>query len=160
MVMTLGCLPILCWPPDMAHRAEDFIGAWSLVDWRIEYPDGGVTRPFGDAPRGYIIYAESGIMTASITQADRASLGTANARHARDAQKAAAFDSYFHYAGPWRIEGDSVIHEVTLSLNPDMVGTDQHRLAAFDGAGGLILSAAEPLKTGAARTHILQWQRV
>ena len=142
----------------MPHRIEDFLGAWHLVDWRIEYPDGGVTRPFGEAPRGYILYADDGTMSASIARAARAPFGLANARNASAEAKAAAFDSYFHYAGPWRIEGEEVVHQVTMSLNPDMTGTEQRRLARFDGAGGLVLSAHEG--SGAkARHHILAWQR-
>ena len=73
------------------------------------------------------------------------------------AQKSAAFDSYFHYAGPWRIEGEEVVHEVAMSLNPDMTGTEQRRLAQFDGQGGLILSAYEDIGQGRSRHHILQW---
>ncbi len=143
----------------MAHRPNDFLGTWNLVDWRIEYSDGGVTRPFGDCPHGYIIYSADGIMSASIARGRRAALGIANARNAAVEQKAEAFDSYFHYAGPWRIEGTDVVHAVTMSLNPDMSGTEQRRLAVFDNAGGLELSAHEALKGGASRRHVLQWKQ-
>lgn len=142
----------------MPHKPEDFIGSWHLVDWRIEYPDGAVTRPFGDGPQGFIVYAADGIMTASIAKPTRPTFGIANARNASEAQKAAAFDSYFHYAGPWRIEGEEMLHAVTMSLNPDMTGTEQRRRAVFDGTGGLTLSARERLKDGTSRHHILQWR--
>lgn len=141
----------------MPHKPEDFIGAWKLVDWRIEYDDGGVTRPFGERAQGYIVYSADGTMTASIAKGDRQKFGIANARNAASAQKSAAFDSYFHYAGPWRIEGEEVVHEVAMSLNPDMTGTEQRRLAQFDGQGGLILSAYEDIGQGRSRHHILQW---
>ena len=143
----------------MPHDPNAFIGAWHLVDWRIEYPDGSITRPFGEGAHGYIVYTANGIMTASIAKAERARFGQANARRASDAQKAAAFDGYFHYAGPWRLEGEDVVHAVTLALNPDMMGTEQRRHAAFDGAGGLVLSAFETIKTGEQRHHILAWRR-
>jgi hypothetical protein len=143
----------------MPHSIEDFVGAWSLVDWRIDYSDGGVTRPFGTEAQGYIIYSANGIMVANIAHGARERFGLANARNAALAQKYAAFDSYFAYAGPWRLEGNEVVHTVTMSLFPDMTGSEQHRLAVFDGKGGLTLSAHEPLKDGASRHHILQWQR-
>ena len=142
----------------MPHSCEDFIGAWSLVDWRIEYADGAVTQPFGASAQGYIVYAPNGIMTATICKAGRTNFGIANARNATIEQKAAAFDSYFHYAGPWHLDGDHVVHAVTMSLNPDMAGTDQRRLAVFDRTGGLTLSALEATSSG-SRHHILQWQR-
>lgn len=127
----------------MSHSPDDFIGTWQLIDWRIEYSDGGGTRPFGEAARGYIIYSTDGTMTASIAKAERPPFGIANARNASADQKAAAFDSYFHYAGLWRIEGEDVVHAVVISLNPDMTGTDQRRRAVFDDTGGLTLSASE-----------------
>lgn len=142
----------------MPHNPEKFFGAWRLIDWRIEYSDGGVTRPFGDGAHGYIIYSVDGTMTASIAKAVRAPFGIANARNASAEQKAEAFDSYFHYAGSWRIDGEVVVHGVTMSLNPDMKGTEQRRLAVFDGSGGLSLSAHEALKDGGSRHHILQWK--
>lgn len=142
----------------MSHKPENFVGTWKLVDWRIEYSDGSVTRPFGEGAHGYIIYSADGTMTASIAKATRPPFGIANARNANAAQKIEAFDSYFHYAGPWRIEDDEVVHSVTMSLNPDMTGTEQRRLAVFDDADGLTLSAKEALKDGACRHHILQWE--
>lgn len=142
----------------MPHKPEDFVGAWQLIDWRIEYSDGGVTRPFGEGAHGYIIYSADGTMTASIAKPARPPFGLLNARNANAEQKAAAFDSYFHYAGPWRIEGEEVVHAVTMSLNPDMTGTDQRRLAVFNGLGELTLSAHEALKDGTERHHILQWK--
>jgi len=142
----------------MSHKPENFVGTWKLVDWRIEYSDGSVTRPFGEGAHGHIIYSADGTMTASIAKATRPPFGIANARNANAAQKIEAFDSYFHYAGPWRIEDDEVVHSVTMSLNPDMTGTEQRRLAVFDDADGLTLSAKEALKDGACRHHILQWE--
>lgn len=142
----------------MPHDRSDFIGAWRLLDWRIEYSDSSVTRPFGEGAHGYIVYSSDGTMTASIAKAERAPFGLANARNASEQQKAAAFDSYFHYAGPWDVDGDEVVHTVTMSLNPDMTGTQQRRVARFSGDGELTLSAFESTKNGCKRHHILQWQ--
>jgi hypothetical protein len=143
----------------MQHDPTNFIGAWRLVDWRIEYTDGAVTRPFGEGACGYIVYSADGIMTASIAKAPRPPFGIANARNASAARKAEAFDSYFHYAGHWRNEGEDVVHAVKISHNPDKTGTEQRRLAVFEGKGGLTLSAREALKDDASRHHILQWQK-
>ena len=144
----------------MAHLPSDFLGAWSLVDWRVEYEDGGVTRPFGTDATGYILYTAEGIMAATITKAGRLALDVTNPRVAGDSAKGAAFDSYFNYAGAWRIEGDTVVHSVTMALNPNMTGTEQPRLATFDGKGGLTLSAEEKRANGKSRSHIIQWRRI
>lgn len=144
----------------MPHDPRDFVGAWQLVDWRIEYDDGSVTRPFGENADGYIVYSADGIMSASIAGARRTQFDQSNVRHARDSEKAAAFDSYFHYAGRWHVDGGDIVHRVTMSLNPGFVGTKQVRHAAFDGAGGLVLSASEAIHGGRLRHHFLQWRSV
>lgn len=58
----------------------------------------------------------------------------------------------------WRIEENEIVHAVTMSLNPDMTGTDQRRLATFDSLCDLTLSAKERMKNGDSRHHILQWK--
>lgn len=144
----------------MSLRPEQFLGAWSLIDWRIEYDDGRVTRPFGEDATGQLIYAPDGSMSATVCAARRPCFDVANARDATGAQKAHAFASYFHYAGTWRLEDDDlVVHAVEFALNPDMAGTEQRRHARFGGATTLTLSAREETGEGAGRQHILQWKR-
>ena len=142
-----------------ALQPEQFYGAWSLVDWRIDYRDGGVTRPFGEEAIGQILYTEDGHMSATVSKPARAKLTQSNARNASDNDKAQSFDSYFHYAGTWTLVGETVAHTVGFSMNPNMVGTKQIRNAHFETVDKLILSAFEPLKSGGQRHHILKWQR-
>ena len=144
----------------MSLAPDSLVGAWSLVDWRIEYRDGRVTRPYGDDASGQLLYSADGRMSATVAAASRARLEQANARKASDVQKAAAFDSFFHYAGTWRIEDDTVVHSVVFALNPDMVGTEQRRKASLNEANDLELSAGESLDEGSARRHVLTWRRV
>lgn len=135
------------------------VGAWALVDWRIEYGDGKVTRPFGEEATGQLLYSADGRMSATVSSGARPRLGQASARQASDQQKAAAFDGYFHYAGRWHIDGDTVVHTIELALNPDLPGTEQRRLVRLDGANGLELRADEPVGGGTLRRHILAWRR-
>ena len=139
---------------------EQFVGAWSLVEWRIEYPDGRVTHPFGRDAVGQLVYSADGKMTATVSAAERPTLGQHNARKATASQKAEAFDSYFHYAGSWLVDGDTIIHTVELALNPDMIGTQQRRQAQFDGMTKLKLSADEGRNRETTRHHILEWDRI
>lgn len=138
---------------------ETFVGAWSLVEWRIEYPDGRVTHPFGPDASGQLIYSADGKMAATVSAASRSCLGQPSARSAAASQKAEAFDSFFHYAGSWGIEGDTIIHTIEFALNPDMVGTQQRRHARCDGAAKLTLSAVESREGETTRRHTLEWVR-
>lgn len=139
----------------MSLRREQFLGAWRLVHWRVTYPDGRITFPYGERAEGLLLYTAER-MSATVAASGRASLQSANPRHAPVADRAAAFDGFFHYSGRWQIDGEAVLHELEIALNPDMVGTVQRRDAVFDD-DGLTLSAAEPLPEGGFRRHELSW---
>ncbi len=143
----------------MSVMEKDILGAWHLQQWRIELPDGRVHYPFGETPKGQILYTADGQMSATIMADARTGFGAASARQISDAQKAAAFDGYFHYAGHWSLEGDVVVHDVTLSLNPDFIGTQQRRQAHFQDPYHLTLSAKEEVKGKGWRHHFIDWFR-
>jgi hypothetical protein len=134
----------------------------------IAYGDGRPdTLPFGDAATGLIVYGPDGFMSAAIARAGRRPLSTESVRSAPEAERLAAFESYFHYAGPYELRrgpalptGLQVHHHVTMALNPNFVGTTQVRDVAFDAEGRLTLSASDAVPGSAvARHHRLLWRR-
>ncbi len=137
--------------------ADQLIGSWQLRHWQCRYEDGTITEPFGAGADGLLLYSADGWMSACIMARGRARLSVANPREAPEAERVAAFDGYFSYAGRWRILDRRVQHEVTLALNPGMVGTLQLREAEVLGAQ-LTLSAAEGTR-GGMRMHRLVWRR-
>ena len=84
-------------------------------------------------------------------------LSKANPRAASVPERARAFDGYFGYAGRWYLEDGEVVHEVTVALNPALVGSVQWRKATLRGRT-LTLSVEEPVADG-LRVHSLVWQR-
>jgi len=143
----------------MSHSHEDFVGSWELLGWEIRYPNGKTTFPFGKDAIGQILYSADGHMSATVRRKDRAGFSKPNPRDLTAEDKAGAFEGYFHYAGTWRVDGDTVVHNVTMSLNPNMTGTDQVRHAEFQVNGDLILSADELISTNEKRHHALTWRR-
>jgi hypothetical protein len=137
--------------------ADQLVGTWQLQHWRCIYQDGTATEPFGDRAEGLLLYSADGWMSACIMAAGRARLSPGNPREAPEFERAAAFDGYFSYAGRWRILGRRVQHEVTLALNPGLVGTLQLRDAQL-AERELTLSAEESLRSG-TRLHRLTWRR-
>jgi len=139
--------------------AVDIIGAWQLQTWLIHYQDGrdpGI--PYGKQPSGLLLYSADGWMSATVHRSDREPLpADRSPRDLSPGLVAQAYWSYFHYAGPWRIEGDTVIHSVRHSLNPAMVGTEQVRLMKLAGSM-LTLNGIEAIKDG-SRRHELVWRR-
>jgi hypothetical protein len=138
-------------------RPGDLEGAWAYHRWRITYADGRVTEPFGADATGLLLYTRDGRMSATIMAADRKPFAAGNPRAASTAERAAAFDGFFSYAGRWRIVAGRVEHRVTVSLNPGLVGTRQWRDAELTGRR-LVLSVDEG-EGAAARRHELEWRR-
>jgi hypothetical protein len=141
-------------------KADAIVGSWLLVRWSIDYPDGRApTLPFGDDAVGLITYAGDGWMTATMSRRQRAGLSGPTAARASAESKARAFDEYLTYGGRWRIDGEAVVHEVMVSMNPTLIGTPQRREVQFRD-GLLELSAGEPdAASGRSRLHRIVWRR-
>lgn len=139
------------------HR-EALLGGWTCHRWTITYEDGRITQPFGARPKGYILYTDDGCMSATIMAADRPFFTSANPREAGIAERAAAFDGFFAYAGHWQLVDGRVEHRVTVALNPGLIGTTQWREAALHN-DMLTLVAAEQTPRG-VRRHAIEWRRV
>jgi hypothetical protein len=132
---------------------DELIGSWSLESWTIGYSDrDDFTNPYGEDPRGLLIYSNDGWMNATICRSERDPLPEdVPFRKLPDGVKAQAFSSYFQYAGRFRVVEGDVIHYVTTALNPNMVGElDGHTLvlSGKDEAGGV------------TRFHSLVWHRI
>jgi hypothetical protein len=143
-------------PPSVTPRL--LVGAWKLRRWQILHPDGTLTEPYGAKAQGLLLYTRDGWMSACIMKAGRPPLSSSNPRRAPAMERAVAFDGYFSYAGRWRLAGaHTVVHRVTLALNPGTVGTLQWREARLSGRI-LTLSASEDTPEG-LRQHRLTWAR-
>ena len=149
----------------LGDTGNPLVGTWHLVRWDIRY-DGGraPSLPFGASATGMILYTQDGSMSACIAQADRANLSSDSVRSAPVAERLAAFESFFQYAGRYRVQSQDgrlqVVHSVTHSLNPNFVGTEQVRWIDWPAPGELALSASDRVPgTAIARHHRLLWQR-
>ncbi|MGA1317526.1 MAG: lipocalin-like domain-containing protein [Rubrivivax sp.] len=140
-------------------------GTWALVRWEIAYSDGRPpTLPYGVDATGLIVYSADGWMNAGSGRAGRPRLSSDSVRSAPEAERLAAFESWFQYAGPYELrerEGRlQVVHRVTHALNPHFVGTDQVRHVDFDADGTLTLSASDQVPGSTVeRHHRLRWRR-
>ena len=135
-------------------------GTWQLESWAVGYSDrDNFTYPYGEDPQGLLLYTADGWMSASISRSDRALLPSdVSFRKLEESVRAAAFTSYFHYAGRYRVVDGDVIHYVTQSLNPNFPGTEQLRHAELDGQT-LVLSGKDQVGE-ITRFHSLVWHRL
>ena len=118
--------------PDRDARAEPgLVGTWRLVG--IERPGSDPSQdPFGPSPMGYIIYTPEGYMAADFMGSGRSPFGGSPAG-AADEIVAAAARGYHSYCGRYQTRGDSVIHQVEVSLLPHEVGTTKIRQFEVNG---------------------------
>jgi len=140
-------------------RVDDLVGRWTLAAWTISFSDGRPdTHPYGENAVGLLIYLADGRMSVTVSRADRPALSDENPRKALEAEKAAAFDSFFHYAGRWSLAGETVTHHVEVALNPNFIGSDQMREIVYTG-DALTLSLESQSPSGATVHNALAWQR-
>lgn len=149
-----------------AVTTNPLLGTWHLVRWDITYGDGRpATLPYGEDATGLILYTADGHMSACIGRAGRPPLSSASVRSAPETERLAAFESWFQYAGPYRLQphadgGLQVVHTVSHALNPNFVGTEQVRDVRLADDGTLTLSASDVVPgTEVARHHRLRWRR-
>lgn len=149
----------------MPDHDNPLLGSWRLQRWEIAYGDGrSPTLPYGAEATGLILYTSDGWMSACIARGGRPRLSSDSVRSAPESERLAAFESYFQYAGPYRIRTHAgrqqVVHTVTHSLNANFVGTQQVRNMDFGADGTLTLSASDTVPgSEVARHHRLVWQR-
>jgi len=136
---------------------SDLVGGWLLEGWDVR-GESRVIRPYGDDPSGLLIYSSDGWMTASVARSGRTTLDHPNPRRATVGSQAEAFAGYFSYAGRFRLDGSTVVHQVTVALDPAMAGTEQRRSALLEG-DALVLGASETTRSGKKWTHELRWRR-
>lgn len=87
------------------------LGTWHIQSWTVHYDDGSSDTPFGPRPTGYLHYAANGMMFAQF-------MGQGG---------------HIAYAGPYRVTGDTVHHQVTVCSRAELVGTDLMRRFRIDG---------------------------
>jgi len=135
-----------------------FIGSWKLISFILEAEDGETMTPFGEDPVGYIMYGTDERMQVAIMRNGRQALETARYQDGPTNLKAAAFEGYISYAGPYTIGDDTITHHLEVAWWPDMVGMDNVRKFKFDG-NRLRLSVPPTEIKGKVRTGHLTWEQ-
>ena len=149
---------------------SELTGAWSLLDWSVRSAAGEPSQPFGESPRGILVYTADGTVCSSFSRAARVPLGislaeiTAARRYwmgaggepppaalrERFVEAALHFNSY---GGRYTVDGERVHHDVEVALFPDWIGKRLTRTFRVDGPGLTLSFEAH------GQTDTLQWRR-
>jgi len=134
-------------------------GVWALVSYSAkDVASGEVIYPYGERAKGYLIYAEGRRMSALVTAEDRKPL---SAMPGRVEERAEAFSTSTAYMGTYRWEGDRVVHDVDVAVNPSWVGVQQVRNATLAGNRLTLTIPPAPMQPdGKVRVGTLVWERI
>ncbi len=143
-------------------KSNGFVGSWQLVSTRFQSAHGAAAdSPYGNDPRGILMYDANGFMAAQLARGDRQPFPSADRKGGDDMQTRAAFESYQAYYGHYRVDENEsvVIHTVLQSLLPNWVGTEQRRHFVFEN-DQLILRTPEMSIGGHMVRGELVWTRI
>ena len=111
----------------MPTTEQRLVGTYRVLAMEHYTDDGEVGRPFGDDPRGIIVYTAEHYMTAVLMRPDRPAFAAGDVLSGTDAERAAAFATANAFAGRWELEGDEIVHRLEVTTFPNWVGTQQRR---------------------------------
>ncbi|QIS18828.1 lipocalin-like domain-containing protein [Nocardia terpenica] len=138
--------------------ADELVGRWRLTAWTATDETGAVTMPFGDHPQGSLVYTAGGWMSGQLAAVDRPELSTPSALGGTETERAEAYSTYVAYCGDYRLEGDTVVHVLRMSLFPNWVGTEQRRFVELSG-NKLVLRTPPTPVGGRTLVNRLHWIR-
>lgn len=137
-------------------QGEPIVGTWKLDQFELQAPDGTISHPYGEYVTGYLVYSPEGIMSAGFMRAGR---GSDESPDLSKAETATTWDAFMAYSGPYRVEGDRILHDVHVSSLAVWIGTVQERWFKIDGDRLELLTT--PLAVGdSAPVGRLVWSRV
>jgi hypothetical protein len=136
--------------------AQRLVGVWRLVSFEVHAPGQPIRHPFGPEAIGILIYAANGVMAGQLMRPGRSTFASATITRGSDTELVEAATGYVAYAGTYNVnDAESVVtHHVTMSLFPNLVGTDQHRHVMIDGSR---LELRTPPEND--RVMMLRWER-
>jgi len=124
---------------------KELIGTWRFVGFKLTDERGKETFPWTEESTGYLMYSSDGHMSATITSLVKQGEGPPKPLTTA-------------YAGPFECHDTHVLHRVTVSSQPDLVGTVQRRDAVLEG-DRLTLRSTPSLFGGPGSKAELSWKR-
>ena len=114
---------------------EKFIGAWRLVAFEEEGPDGELIHPYGKDATGLLIYDPSGRMSVQIMRRDREPLSTPDWQGLPAEEIKRAIEGFTAFFGSYEVDEANgvVIHRVEGHVLPESVGKVLRREFTLSG---------------------------
>ena len=130
-------------PAPAQDLGAQLVGMWKYVSLtQTETASGKVTKPFGDNPRGYLIYTKGGRFVWALFSDNRQKPGMP----VTDADRANLFTTLSAGSGTYKVEGNTLTATYDTSWHELWTGTTQKR--KIEISGNKLTSSAEPTTSG------------
>ena len=137
------------------------VGTWRFIISELRSEDGEVIYPDGMHPVGYLIYTAGGYFTVANMHGDRPKHATEDLRTSTDAEKLAAYNTFFCCGGKYDLleEESSVIHHIEVCQFPNWAGIDQQRFLKFERNRMYLSTPPLPIYDKMRTAHLI-WEKV
>jgi lipocalin-like protein len=118
-----------------SEKANVLTGTWKLIEYSdFDSASGKWVHPYGNKPRGYFTYTNSGVVNLSVSSETPLPISSDSA-YKSPLTLGALLDNAVSYFGTYTIdfENSTVTHHPTGGAIPWYVGTDQHRQFTITG---------------------------
>lgn len=122
----------------MSALARRLAGTWRLAGWHRIAADGTRTEPLGPGTTGLIAYTADGFMFATLMAPGRPPFAGTDPFGGTAEECRRAMSTGLSYCGRWRVEGDTLVHSVELSMFPNWAGLEMVRTVCFEGDRALV----------------------
>ena len=118
-----------------ANRANTVVGSWRLVRYEDRSDHGEVRMPYGEHPKGILMYDATGHMSIQIMKVPHPAPASDEDEKATAEEKIALFDAYTAYFGTYNVHAARgvVITHVEGDLAHVFIGSDQERPFKLNG---------------------------
>ncbi|HTO88457.1 MAG TPA: lipocalin-like domain-containing protein [Thermoanaerobaculia bacterium] len=117
-----------------ATAGKDLLGTWRLVSYQDWDASGKLSLPYGEHPRGYIVFDATGHVSINVMRMPALPPFTSKDEDvATPGEKQAAYDAYTAYFGTYSVEPGRFVTHVEGSPYPSYTNTDQPRPFVLSG---------------------------
>jgi len=112
---------------------EEIVGAWALVSVTAERADGSKGEPFGDNPKGIIIFTPDGLFSLLQSRADVPKLAENDRAKATPEEAKAIVSSSIAYYGTYSVNEaeKSLSVKIEASTFSNLIGPEQKRIVTL-----------------------------
>jgi hypothetical protein len=142
------------------HAPAGLVGTWKLIVYEDRTGQDPPVYPYGEKPRGLLIYDATGHMSIQIMTVPHPKVASGDDTKVTPAEKIALYDAYAAYFGTYSVDSKRhlVIHHVEADLYDVFVGTDQER--PFELAGDRLTLTPHWTEGGKQWTGVRVFERV